>query len=268
MGGEIHPTQDRDEPATAWEPPTDSHVEPGYEDGELDLPEMPTEGPTSPLTRRKLVFGALFITAALVGLYFLVPKLTGLNQTWGRLEARRSTVAGHCGGLRAGFDFRLCGPVPDRVRARRVPARLAGEHRDPARRDRRDPPARGGGRGGRRGHGLGAAPRRHVGAGDRLPDRGQLLDSVLALSAGAGRVRVRVVERRLLRWGADRAHADSGDPERGGARSSGRPWGWCRATSSDGWSISRTARGESAGWRRGSRRFRRRSAPASAPRSG
>jgi uncharacterized membrane protein YbhN (UPF0104 family) len=86
MGGEIHPTQDRDEPATAWEPPTDSHVEPGYEDGELDLPEMPTEGPTGPLTRRKLVFGALFITAALVGLYFLVPKLTGLNQTWGRLK--------------------------------------------------------------------------------------------------------------------------------------------------------------------------------------
>ncbi len=47
---------------------------------------MPTDGPTGPVTRRNLVFGALFITAALVGLYFLVPKLTGLNQTWGRLE--------------------------------------------------------------------------------------------------------------------------------------------------------------------------------------
>ena len=86
MAGEIHPTQDRDEPVTAWEPPTDSHVEPGYDDGDVPIPEMPAEGPTGPLTRRKIVFGALFITAALVGLYFLVPKLTGLNQTWGRLE--------------------------------------------------------------------------------------------------------------------------------------------------------------------------------------
>ena len=32
------------------------------------------------------MFGVLFVTAALVGLYFLIPKLTGLNQTWGRLE--------------------------------------------------------------------------------------------------------------------------------------------------------------------------------------
>ncbi len=86
MGGELHPTKDRDEPTTAWEPPTDSHVEPGFGDGDVGIPEMPTEGPTGPLTRRNLVFGALFITAALVGLYFLVPKLTGLNQTWGQLE--------------------------------------------------------------------------------------------------------------------------------------------------------------------------------------
>jgi uncharacterized membrane protein YbhN (UPF0104 family) len=43
-------------------------------------------GPTGPVTRRKVVFALLFITAALVGLYFLVPKLTGLNQTWGQLS--------------------------------------------------------------------------------------------------------------------------------------------------------------------------------------
>ena len=52
MAGEIHPMQDRDEPVTAWEPPTDSHVEPGYEDGDVPIPEMPAEGPTGPLTRR------------------------------------------------------------------------------------------------------------------------------------------------------------------------------------------------------------------------
>ena len=43
MGGEIHPTQDRDEDVTAWEPPTDSHVEPGYEDGGVSIPELPAE---------------------------------------------------------------------------------------------------------------------------------------------------------------------------------------------------------------------------------
>jgi uncharacterized membrane protein YbhN (UPF0104 family) len=86
MGGELHPMHDRDEPTAAWERPTDSHVEPGYGVGDVEIPEITTEGPTGPLTRRKLVFGALFITAALVGLYFLVPKFTGLNQTWGRLE--------------------------------------------------------------------------------------------------------------------------------------------------------------------------------------
>jgi uncharacterized membrane protein YbhN (UPF0104 family) len=53
---------------------------------DVEIPEIPMDGPTGPLTRRKLALGALFITAALVGLYFLVPKLTGLNQTWGQLE--------------------------------------------------------------------------------------------------------------------------------------------------------------------------------------
>jgi uncharacterized membrane protein YbhN (UPF0104 family) len=33
-----------------------------------------------------MVFAGLFIIAALVGLYFLVPKLAGLNQTWGQLK--------------------------------------------------------------------------------------------------------------------------------------------------------------------------------------
>ncbi len=43
-------------------------------------------GPAGPLTRRRLVFGAVFIAAALGGLYFLIPKLAGLNQTWGQLK--------------------------------------------------------------------------------------------------------------------------------------------------------------------------------------
>ncbi|MBV9194490.1 MAG: flippase-like domain-containing protein [Solirubrobacterales bacterium] len=47
---------------------------------------VPVEEPTGPLTRRKLIFGAVFTLAALGGLYFLVPKLAGLNQTWGKLK--------------------------------------------------------------------------------------------------------------------------------------------------------------------------------------
>jgi uncharacterized protein (TIRG00374 family) len=42
--------------------------------------------PNAPLNRRRLVVGVLFVVAALAGLYFLVPKLAGLNQTWGQLR--------------------------------------------------------------------------------------------------------------------------------------------------------------------------------------
>jgi uncharacterized protein (TIRG00374 family) len=42
--------------------------------------------PTSPLTSRRLVFGALFVIAAVLGLYLLLPKLAGFNQTWGQLK--------------------------------------------------------------------------------------------------------------------------------------------------------------------------------------
>ena len=42
-------------------------------------------GPTE-LNRRRLLIGAVVGLAALGGLYFLIPKLAGLNQTWGRLK--------------------------------------------------------------------------------------------------------------------------------------------------------------------------------------
>jgi uncharacterized protein (TIRG00374 family) len=42
-------------------------------------------GPTE-LNRRRLVLGAVVGLAALGGLYFLIPKLAGLNQTWGQLK--------------------------------------------------------------------------------------------------------------------------------------------------------------------------------------
>ncbi len=42
-------------------------------------------GPTE-LNRRRLLIGAAIGLAALGGLYFLIPKLAGLHQTWGQLE--------------------------------------------------------------------------------------------------------------------------------------------------------------------------------------
>ncbi len=38
------------------------------------------------LNRRRLLIGGAFVLAALGGLYFLLPKIAGLNQTWGKLR--------------------------------------------------------------------------------------------------------------------------------------------------------------------------------------
>lgn len=40
----------------------------------------------SELNRRRVIVGVLLTLAALGGLYFLIPKLAGLNQTWGQLR--------------------------------------------------------------------------------------------------------------------------------------------------------------------------------------
>jgi uncharacterized membrane protein YbhN (UPF0104 family) len=57
------------------------------ETGRVDLlsEEIAVNGPTE-LNRRRLLIGAAVGLAALGGLYFLIPKLAGLNQTWGQLK--------------------------------------------------------------------------------------------------------------------------------------------------------------------------------------
>jgi len=82
MGGEIHPTRDRDEPATAEPAPDDFDAMPDEE----DTGEGPTITATGPVSRRNVVFAILFLAAALAGLYFLIPKVTGLNKTWGQIS--------------------------------------------------------------------------------------------------------------------------------------------------------------------------------------
>ncbi len=51
-----------------------------------DAPDPRTTAAGTPVSRRQMIVGVVFILAALGGLYFLVPKLAGLNQTWGQLR--------------------------------------------------------------------------------------------------------------------------------------------------------------------------------------
>ncbi len=44
------------------------------------------DGSGTLLNRRRLTIGLVFVLAALGGLYFLLPKIAGLNQTWGKLR--------------------------------------------------------------------------------------------------------------------------------------------------------------------------------------
>ncbi|HUA49391.1 MAG TPA: lysylphosphatidylglycerol synthase transmembrane domain-containing protein [Solirubrobacteraceae bacterium] len=84
MRGELQPSRDRRKPDEAAGPDTSYDGTPGSQDGHLT--DTGSFSPFGPVNRRKLIFGALFVVAALVGLYFLVPKLAGLNQTWGQLK--------------------------------------------------------------------------------------------------------------------------------------------------------------------------------------
>ena len=127
MRGELHRTRDREEPDATAGRSVDSDVPAGRSaDSEVpagrsadsDVPagrsaggEVPAGAaddhphetaelsPTGPLTRRNMVFAGLFIIAAIVGLYFLVPKLAGLNQTWGQLKQGHPLWLAAGGGL-------------------------------------------------------------------------------------------------------------------------------------------------------------------------
>ncbi len=48
--------------------------------------DSPADEPTSGLTRKRIVIGAIVMGFFIVGLYFLVPKLAGLKNTWGTLR--------------------------------------------------------------------------------------------------------------------------------------------------------------------------------------
>ena len=58
-------------------------VEPAGRASRLTVSE---EGPTVPITRTRVLLASGLIVVALVGVYFLIPKLAGLKQTWGQLR--------------------------------------------------------------------------------------------------------------------------------------------------------------------------------------
>jgi uncharacterized protein (TIRG00374 family) len=70
-------------PVAEGQTPTSSPPETAREP---DLARRNSAEPSGLLTRRRLVLGAVFIAAALGGMYFLLPKLAGFNQTWGQLR--------------------------------------------------------------------------------------------------------------------------------------------------------------------------------------
>jgi uncharacterized membrane protein YbhN (UPF0104 family) len=84
MRGDLHPSADRERSDPAAGPPVD-YESPQVPEN-LPITDSHPVGPSGPLTRRNLVFAGLFIVAAIIGLYFLVPKFAGLNQTWGQIE--------------------------------------------------------------------------------------------------------------------------------------------------------------------------------------
>src|SRR6185312_12321035 len=97
MRGELHPTTGHDRPGPAAGGPVD--YEPEQADEGLPITDSHPVGPTGPLTRRNMVFAGLFIVAAIVGMYFLVPKFAGLNQTWGRLRRGNLWLLAVAGGF-------------------------------------------------------------------------------------------------------------------------------------------------------------------------
>lgn len=84
MRGDLHPSADRERSDPAAGPPVDYESPQAFD--VLPITDSHPVSPTGRLTRRNIVVAVLFIVAALVGLYFVVPKLAGLNQTWGRLK--------------------------------------------------------------------------------------------------------------------------------------------------------------------------------------
>jgi uncharacterized membrane protein YbhN (UPF0104 family) len=64
---------------------SESPAPPATQDSDTAVSNQGDE-PTSGLTRRRALVGLAFVAVMVIGLYFLVPKLAGLNHTWGEVS--------------------------------------------------------------------------------------------------------------------------------------------------------------------------------------
>jgi uncharacterized protein (TIRG00374 family) len=97
LGAKVRSRDSRSQPDgeranVAGVPPDDEEPRdtptPGAADGAVDgsRPTTSEDRPTMQITRPRLLLASALIIAALAGMYFLVPKLAGLQQTWGQLR--------------------------------------------------------------------------------------------------------------------------------------------------------------------------------------
>ena len=150
------------------------------------------ERPALQLTRRNVIALAGFLILSLGALYFLLPQLAGLDDTWNRIGDGRPVWIIAAFAVHVRHVRRLRRDVPRRVHARgRRPDRLAGELPDHDGQPRRLAPVR---RGRRRRAGadrVGAPPVRHAQAHRGRQDDGLPRADLPALRVRGDRLRLR-----------------------------------------------------------------------------
>jgi hypothetical protein len=161
------------------------------------------ERPAIKITARGLIGIVAFLLLALAALYFLLPKLAGLDDTWKRIEDGRPawTIAALVltGGMFLGYVVMFRGVYG------RAAERIGGP--------RRLAPLRGGRRRRARGHRLGAAPRGHAQAHRGRQDDLVPRPDLLPVRGRRDRVRLRAALRSV-----QRARPDLADPRPGHRR--------------------------------------------------
>ena len=88
------------------------------------------EMPRVVFTRLRLLISLLFVASAVAFLYFVLPRLLGLKETWNRIQHGNGWWLALGGGARGVLVPRLHRPVPGGVRPGQVEDRLAGQLRD------------------------------------------------------------------------------------------------------------------------------------------
>ena len=145
--------------------------------------------------RRRLITYAVIVVVILVALYFVLPKLTGLEDSLRKIEDADPVWIAVALGFNllsfAAYIALFRGILGGRARVAAVAGacRLAHLVPDHARRAGRHAAVLGGRSGGYRAHLLGAAPRRHGDAPDRRADGRVPRAALHGLPRGAGRDR-------------------------------------------------------------------------------